>query len=142
MSIVRRNPGREFDDLFNLFSDLSRSNWGESMASSDWAPPVDIRETDDAYRIEVELPSVVPADVKVTVKDGVLVVTGERRYEKETEGKVHRVERRYGRFSRSFRLPENADEANIQAASKDGVLTLTVHKRAEVKPRAIEIRVS
>jgi len=141
MSIVRRSPTRDFDDLFNLFSDLTRGGWGENMASSDWAPPVDIRETDHAYRIEVELPSIAAADVKVTVKDGVLVVTGERRLEKETEGKVHRVERRYGRFSRSFRLPENADEARIEASSKDGVLTLNVHKREQVKPRSIEIQV-
>jgi len=77
----------------------------------------------------------------VTVKDGVLVVSGERRYEKETEGKVHRVERRYGRFSRSFRLPENADEGRIEAAQKDGVLTLKVSKREEVKPRSIEVKV-
>jgi len=141
MNIVRRTPARDFDDLFNWLGDLSRGNWGESMASSDWMPPVDIRETENEYRIEVELPAVAADDVKVTVKDGVLVVSGERRYEKETEGKVHRVERRYGRFSRSFRLPENADEGRIEAAQKDGVLTLKVSKREEVKPRSIEVKV-
>jgi HSP20 family protein len=142
MTFLRRSPRRDVDDLFNLFSDLSRSSWGDSLASADWAPPVDIREADDAYRIDVELPSVAAADVEITVKDGVLVVSGERRYEKETDGKVHRVERRYGRFLRSFRLPENADERRIEAVAKDGVLKLTVHKREEVKPRSIEIKVS
>ena len=68
-------------------------------------------------------------------------VTGERKYEKKTKGKVHRVERHYGRFTRSFRLPENADESHIEANAKDGVLYLKVAKRAEVKPRAIEVKV-
>ena len=141
MAIVRRNSVRDFDDLFNWLGDLTRSNWGESTESSDWVPAVDIRESDDEYRFELEVPAVLASDVKVTVKDGVLVVTGERRYEKETNDKVHRVERRYGRFTRSFRLPENADESKIEASAKDGVLTLRVAKREEVKPRAIEVKV-
>lgn len=140
MSIVRRNV-RDFDDLFNWLGDLTRSNWGESTEASDWMPPVDIRESDEGYRFELEVPAVLGSDVKVTVKDGVLVVSGERRYEKETNDKVHRVERRYGRFTRSFRLPENADESKIDASAKDGVLTLKVAKREEVKPRAIEVKV-
>jgi HSP20 family protein len=141
MSIVRWNPGQELDEFFNRFGDLSRGNWGENLASSDWSPPVDIRETDADFQIDLELPAIKPEDVKVTVKDGVLAVTGERKYEKETKGKVHRVERRYGRFTRSFRLPETADESKIEASAKDGVLYLKVAKRAEVQPRAIEINV-
>jgi HSP20 family protein len=141
MSIVRWNPSQEMDEFFNRFADLSRGGWGENLASSDWSPPVDIRETETDFQIDLELPAVKPEDVKVTVKDGVLAVTGERKYEKETKGKVHRVERRYGRFTRSFRLPETADESKIEASAKDGVLYLKVAKRAEVQPRAIEINV-
>ena len=141
MAIVRRTPVRDFDDLFNWLGDLTRSNWGESTEASDWMPAVDIRENDDEYTFELEVPAVLASDVKVTVKDGVLVVSGERRYEKETNDKVHRVERRYGRFTRSFRLPENANESKIDAAAKDGVLTLKVAKREEVKPRSIEVKV-
>jgi HSP20 family protein len=140
MSIVRWNPAREMDALFNQL-DRGFAGWGENMASSDWNPAVDIHETDDDYQIDLELPAVQPADVKVTFKDGVLAVSGERKFEKETKGKVHRVERRYGRFTRSFRLPENADESKISANAKDGVLYLKVAKRAEVKPRAIEVKV-
>ena len=141
MSIVRWNRGQEMDEFFNRFADLTRSGWGENLASNDWSPPVDIRETETDFQIDLELPAVQPSDVKVTVKDGVLAVTGERKYEKETKGKVHRVERRYGRFTRSFRLPETADESRIEANAKDGVLYLKVAKRAEVQPRAIEINV-
>ncbi len=140
MSIVRRVP-RDFDDLFSWLGDFNRNAVGEGLGSADWTPAVDIRETDDDYRIDIELPAVAAEDVKVTVKDGVLEVTGERRFEKETQGKVHRVERRYGRFVRSFRLPENVDEQRIDASSKDGVLHLKLAKREEVKPRSIEVRV-
>lgn len=142
MSIVRWNPSQELDEFFNRFADFNRNGWGENLASSDWSPAVDIRENDTEFQIDLELPAVAASDVKVTVKDGVLAVTGERKYEKETKGKVHRVERRYGRFSRSFRLPETADESHIEANAKDGVLYLKVAKRAEVKPRAIEVKIS
>ncbi len=142
MSIVRWNPSREIDQFFNRFADQGFGGWGENMATSDWNPPVDIRETDEDYQIDLEVPAVAAADVKVTFKDGVLAVSGERKYEKETQGKVHRVERRYGRFTRSFRLPENADENRIEANAKDGVLYLKVAKRPEVKPRAIEVKVN
>lgn len=141
MSIVRWNPSREFDEFFNRFVGSRQGASDENLASSDWSPAVDIRETDENFEIDLEIPAIAPADVKVTVKDGVLSVTGERKYEKEVKGKVHRVERQYGRFVRSFRLPETADEGRIQANSKDGVLYLKVAKRAEVKPRAIEVTV-
>ena len=141
MSIVRFNPARELDDFFGRFGDVNRSVWGENIATSDWTPAVDIRETDADFQIDIELPAVAVDDVNVTVKDGVLAVTGERKYEKETEGKVHRVERRYGRFTRSFRLPENVDEGKVDARAKDGVLYLRVPKREEVKPRSIEVKV-
>ena len=145
MAIVRWNPAREMDEIFNRYfsGDVGRSFWGENLASSDWVPSVDIRETNDEYRIDVELPAVAAEDVKVSVKDGVLAVTGERKYDDTSkDGKVHRVERRYGRFSRSFRLPEDADESRIDAKAKHGVLHLTLHKREQVKPRAIEVKVA
>jgi HSP20 family protein len=141
MSIVRWNPAREFDEFFNRYGDVNRNVWGENIAASDWTPAVDVRETDHDFQIDIDLPAVAAEDVKVSIKDGVLAVTGERKYEKETEGKVHRVERRYGRFTRSFRLPENADENAVEARSKDGVLHVVVGKREEVKPRSIEIQV-
>jgi len=141
MALVRWNPTREFEEFFNRHSDLSRSFWGEDMASTDWTPPVDIKETPENYQIDIELPAVAAEDVKVTVKDGVLAVSGERKLENEAEGKVHRIERRYGRFTRSFRLPEDADEGRIEASAKDGVLHLKLHKREQVKPRAIEVKV-
>ena len=102
---------------------------------------MDISETEAEYKINVEIPAVARDDINVSVKDGLLTVTGERKVEKETDGKMHRVERRYGRFSRSFRLPENVDEESIAAASKDGVLSLVVAKKDNESPRNIVVTV-
>ena len=137
MSIVRWNPWREFDDLFTNMAALP----SENLSRSEWVPAVDISETDDQFKIDVEIPAIARDDINVSVKDGLLTVTGERKVEKETDGKMHRVERRYGRFSRSFRLPENVDEESIAAASKDGVLSLVVAKKDNESPRNIVVTV-
>lgn len=132
MSIVHWNPWREFDSLFPRAA--------EAAARSEWLPPVDITETEQGYRIDMEIPAVAAEDVDVSVKDGLLTVSGERKSQAETgEGKPHRVERRWGRFSRSFRLPENVDDASIDARVKDGVLYLTVAKKQKAQPRKIAV---
>ncbi|MEQ8859387.1 MAG: Hsp20/alpha crystallin family protein [Pseudomonadales bacterium] len=139
MSIVQWNPWREFDDLFTRVAGAP----GEAVVRSEWLPPVDISETEKDYRIDVEIPSVAAADVDVSVKDGVLTVSGERRTESESdEGKRHRVERRWGRFSRSFRLPENVDADAIDARVRDGVLYLVIAKQDKAQPRRIEVNAS
>lgn len=140
MSIVQWhpqwNPWREFDDLFTRVAGVP----GEALARSEWLPPVDISENERAYRIDVEIPAVAADNVDVSVKDGVLTVSGERKGESESsEGKRHRVERRWGRFSRSFRLPENVDEQSIEAHAKDGVLYLTIAKKEKAQARRIEV---
>ncbi len=136
MSIVRWNPWREFDDFFPRMATPS-----ENLSTSEWLPAVDISETDTAYQIDVEIPAIAREDVSVAVKDGVLTVTGERKVEKETDGKRHRVERQYGKFSRSFRLPENVDEGSISARTKDGVLYLVISKKEKEQPRQIQVEV-
>jgi HSP20 family protein len=136
MSVVHWNPWREFDDLFTRVAGPP----GESLNRSEWLPPVDITETEKAFRIELEIPAVAAEDVVVAIKDGVLTVSGERSTESDsTDDKRHRVERRWGRFSRSFRLPENVDEDAIEARSKDGVLYLTVTKKEKAQPRKIQV---
>ncbi len=137
MNVVRWNPFREFDDFFTRGAGYP----SESLARSEWLPPVDITESESDYRINVEIPAVAADDLKVTVKDGILTVAGERRYEKEDAGKSHRVERRYGRFVRSFRLPENVDEEGVGASSKDGILYLVLAKHEKETPRTIEVAV-
>ncbi len=137
MSIVQWNPWKEFDDLFGR----AVRTPSEHLSGSEWLPAVDITEVDNGYRIELEIPGVSAEEVAVSVKDGVLTVTGERKFETETQGRRHRIERRYGRFSRSFRLPDDVDENDINAQAKDGVLSLTVAKKEKAQPRTIEVQV-
>ena len=146
-NITRWNPMSEFEDLFdryNRYFNLPRTN-GERegmFRRSDWAPAVDIKETEGAFTIEAELPGMQREDVKVTVHDGVLAIQGERRKEEESgDKKHHRIERVYGNFTRRFTLPDNVDQSNIAANFKDGVLTLTLRKIEPVEPKAIEVEV-
>ena len=114
----------------------------EALTVAEWAPLVDIVEHDKQYLIKAELPEVTRADVKVTVQDDVLTITGERTLEKEADGKkYHRVERAYGRFGRTFTVPENADGAGVVAEYKDGVLKVHLPKSEKAKPKTIEVTI-
>ena len=114
----------------------------EVLAAGDWAPRVDIAETDTEFTIKAEIPEVKKEDVKVTVDSGVLTIRGERKQEKEEKDKkFHRVERYYGSFTRSFSLPDNVDESKIEASFKDGMLNLQIPKTEAAKPKAIEVKV-
>jgi HSP20 family protein len=107
-----------------------------------WAPVADVSETEGEYIIKAELPEVRKEDVHITVQDGVLTLSGERKQEKrEDSAKVHRVERFYGSFARRFALPENADEHAISAECRDGVIAIRIPKQQQVErqPRQIEI---
>lgn len=136
MSIVQWNPWKEFDDVFGR----AVRTPSEHLSGSEWLPAVDITETDAAYQIQLEVPGVPAEEVEVSMKEGVLTVSGERRFETETEGRRHRIERRYGRFSRSFRLPEDVDANDISARAKDGVLSLIVARKEKARPRTIEVQ--
>lgn len=148
MTLVRWDPFRELEDMsYRLHQMYSRptapqANGKEAIVVTDWAPSVDVSETDGEYQIKAEIPDVKKEDVKVTLEDGVLTIQGERKIEKEEKGKkYHRVERSYGSFVRSFTLPDLVDEANVKAEFKDGVLNLTLPKSEKVKPKAIEVTV-
>lgn len=137
MNMMNWSPFREFDRIFpryGVFGD-------EPAGPVQWSPPADISETDDAYLIELDLPSVPRDAINVTVKDGVLTVSGERKPASDGDARRHRVERRYGEFFRSFRLPEDVDGDGIAASFKDGSLSLSVRKRQEVLPRTISVDV-
>jgi len=148
MTLVRWDPFRELEDMSDrlnrVFSrpTLPRTNGKENMIVADWVPSVDVSETEGAYQIKAEIPDVKKEDVKVTLEDGVLTIQGERKQEKEEKGKrYHRVERSYGRFVRSFTLPDVIDEENVKAEFKDGILNLALPKSEKAKPKAIEVKV-
>jgi HSP20 family protein len=113
------------------------------MTTSAWAPLVDITEDDKEYLIKAELPEVKKEDVKVTIENGTLSISGHRKFEKEEKDKkYHRIERSYGSFIRSFALPEGTNASKVAAEFKDGVLTVHLPKTEEAKQKAVEVKVS
>jgi len=148
-TLLQWDPLKEMDvlnrQLGSLFypSPSRTGNGQETLTTTEWAPPVDITEDDNEYLFKAELPEVKRDDVKVTVENGVLTVSGERRFEKEEKGrKYHRVERSYGSFTRRFTLPDDADDAKVSAAFKDGVLTIRLAKSEKARPKSIEVNVN
>ena len=150
--LTRWNPLREMEDAQRRLSSLfdwtpfRRGNLtteDENITVPEWAPLVDIAEDDKEYLIKVELPEVRKDDVKVTVESGTLTISGERKAEKEEKGrKFHRVERYYGRFERSFSIPDDAESDKVNAEFKDGVLRVHLAKSEKVRPKQIEVKVS
>jgi HSP20 family protein len=145
-TLTRWDPMREFEDMADRMNRLvTRTAAGteEALVTADWAPIVDIQETDKEYLVKAELPEVKKEDVKVTINDGVLTLEGERRQEKEEKNrKFHRVERSYGKFVRCFTMPEDADAKSVQADFKDGVLNLHLAKSEAAKPKTVEVKVA
>jgi HSP20 family protein len=141
----RWDPFREMERLTErmerLFEEFFPTLRREEEREFIWAPAVDVYENDKAYVVEVDLPGLRKEDVRVTVQDGVLTIQGERRLTREDkESGYHRQERFYGKFLRSFTLPEMVDVDRISAEFKDGVLRLTLPKRESTAGRVIEVR--
>ena len=132
------------DRLNRLFGTWTpRPNGKEFLTTVDWTPLVDIQETETEYLVKAELPEVRREDVKITVENGVLTVQGERRQEKEEKGKkLHRIERSYGAFLRTFAVPADAEENKVAADFKDGVLRVHLPKAEKPRPKAIEVKVA
>jgi HSP20 family protein len=131
-------------NLWNPFDELMNDAlWARQNAERAHQPAVDVRETEAAYVIEAELPGFKPENVDVNVDNQVLTVSAERSHtEEETRKGFHRIERRTGKFRRSFTLPESVDAENIAADLRDGVLSILVPKREAVRPRKISVRTS
>lgn len=147
MTLIRwTDPFRDIssmqDRMNRIFGEfLERSRGGEEgLSTGAWMPAVDIYETTDAVCLRAELPGVDREDVSVEVKDGVLRLHGERKFEKEVdEENYHRIERAYGTFHRSFTLPPSIDGENVIARMKDGVLEVKLPKKEQAKPKQITI---
>jgi|OpeIllAssembly_1097287.scaffolds.fasta_scaffold257747_2 HSP20 family protein len=146
MRVIKWEPFRDVDDVFDRFLAETMRRWprqaSEGHAAQEWAPAADVSETDSEYLIKADLPEVRKEEVSITVQDGVLTLSGERRQEKreETE-RLHRIERAYGSFARRFALPENADEQGIRAESRDGVILIHIPKQKVVQPQPRQIAI-
>jgi HSP20 family protein len=149
-ALTRWDPFKDMDELQKRLSSLfhlAPTRWAngkeEEMTVAQWSPLVDITEDEKAYLIKAELPEVKKEDVKVTVENGVLSVTGERKFEKEEKNrKYHRVERSYGSFTRHFAVPDDADDSQVSAEFKDGILTIRLAKNEKARPKSVEVKVS
>lgn len=148
-AITKWNPFKELEDLQNrtrslfLKSGMNGSLLDDTLVEADWVPEVDVAEDDNEFTITADLPDVPKDQVKVFMEDGSLVIQGERHREKEEKKKrYHRIERSYGKYVRSFQLPEEVDPAKIDAKYHDGVLTLHLPKAPGKKQARQEITVS
>ena len=149
VNLTKWDPFRELEDMTQRLNRIfghslvSKDKGSEAIKGTEWAPLVDVSETDTEYTIKAEIPEVKKEDLKITLQDGVLTIQGERKQEKEEKNKrYHRVERSYGSFLRSFDMPTNVDESKSKAEFKDGVLTLSLPKTEQAKPKAIEVKVA
>ena len=149
-ALPRWDPFKEMEELQSRFARIlglapahTENGGRELMTITEWAPSVDIIEDEKEWLVKADLPEVKKEEVKVTVENGVLTITGERRLEKEEKDKkYHRIERSYGNFLRSFTLPDGADGSKVNAEFKDGVLKVHLPKGEKAKPKAVEVKVA
>ena len=142
MTLIRYNrPGS--DVVGKRFSDIMDEFFNDALSTrqSTFAPSIDISETDKQYIIDVEVPGMDKKDIDLNVDNNTLTISGERKFEKEEDGKqFHRVESHYGSFSRSFTLPDNANVETINATYNNGILNITVDKSEKSMKKQIKIK--
>jgi HSP20 family protein len=153
MTLTRWNPSkelinmeREFGKLFDAFNSRfgfkNNGDDNEDFANAVWAPLTDIMEDNDKYVLQLDLPGIKKEDVKITYNNGQLTISGERKYEKEDKDSTyHHIERAFGKYYRSFNLPEKIVEDKINAEFKDGTLNITIPKAEDAKPKQIEVKI-
>ena len=155
MTLIRWNPAHEMDrvpaDFFGIQREINRvyDNFirggmqaDEAFQNSYWTPAVDIAELENEYVVKMELAGVNKDDVKISLESNILTIKGEKKQEKEERNRnVHRVERSYGSFQRSFTLPTTVKSDKIDAVFREGVLSIALPKAEEAKPKQIEVKV-
>jgi HSP20 family protein len=150
--LTRWEPIREFaslqDRMNRLFNMNMNDNFGqvtaqESLAAGSFIPPVDVYEDEQGISLKVEVPGIEEKDIDIRLENNLLSVRGERKLESETkEENYHRIERRYGSFTRTFTLPNTVNTEDVKASYAKGVLTIHLGKRAEAKPKQIKVNVT
>ncbi len=147
MTLLKYHPARNlfalrnnFENLFDDFLNQGKRTWSESTLAV--VPAIDLEETDDAFVISAELPGMDKKEINISFDNSQLTISGEKKSEKEmNEEKFHRIERTYGKFQRSFELPGYVERDKIEAEYNNGILTVTVPKAEEAKPKQIEVKI-
>lgn len=145
--ITRWEPFREMstlqDRMNRLFSDQLGAITHDEALTGNFVPPVDVYEDENSIQVRLEVPGIDEKDIDIRLENNVLTVRGERKFEKEEkEENFHRVERRYGTFTRSFTLPSTVNSEDVQADYDKGVLKIRLAKRAEAKPKQIKVNIN
>lgn len=147
MALVKHNPLRELRSMQDQMNRLLNLSWNNDLAGEDikegiWQPPVDIYETEDSIVIKAELPDVDQREIDVRIEDNTLTIRGERKHDDDVKKEnYHRIERFFGTFQRSFSLPTTIQQDNVSAVCERGVLTITLPKKTETRPKQINIQV-
>lgn len=147
-ALIKWNPFRELDVIQTRFNTLFGRSFippsgEESISVAEWSPLVDVAEDDKEFIIKAELPEVKKEDVKVTVDDGALRISGERKFKKEEKShKYHRIERAYGSFERVFVLPDGAKAEEVRAEFHDGLLEVHLPKGEVEKTKCLEVKIA
>ncbi|MBZ5505588.1 MAG: Hsp20/alpha crystallin family protein [Acidobacteriia bacterium] len=135
-TITRIDPFRELASFFQSFE----PNGKDQLTAGSFVPPVDVYEDEQNLILKLEVPGVNEEDLNVSVENDTMTIQGERKFEKEEkEENFHRIERRYGSFLRTFKLPNTVDAEKVEASYEKGILKITLAKRAEAKPRQIKV---
>jgi len=148
-NIIRRDPFFELTSLRDRMNQLFNQSFGfeglgmeQPLTEANFLPPVDISEDEHNIVLLAEIPGVKPDDLNITLENNVLTITGNRKFkEEEKKENYHRIERRYGKFTRSFTLPATLDAESVNAVFENGILNITLPKKAEFKPKQITIGV-
>ena len=147
MALVKYNPLRELRSMQEQMNKLLNLSWNHDLSGEDlkegiWQPSVDIYETEDSIVIKAELPDVDQKDTEVRIEDSTLILRGERKHEGEVKKEnYHRIERYFGTFQRSFSLPTTVQQDNVSATCERGVLTITLPKKEDTRPKQIKVEV-
>ena len=137
-------PASIFDDMDKMINNVFENDWNFPVRSkTNWSPAVDVKESDNSFTLTADIPGLTKKEVKVNITDGILSISGERKFEDEKEsGNYHYRERRYGYFSRTFNLPETVNDKDISASFKNGILSIELPKHEVVLPKEREIKIS
>lgn len=150
-NIVRRDPFFELTSLQNRMNQLFNQTFGgfenfgfeQPLTSENFLPPVDISEDDHNITLQAEIPGIKQEDLNITLENNVLTISGERKFkEEEKKENFHRIERRYGKFTRSFTLPASVNAETVNATFENGLLNITLPKKEEFKAKQITIGVN
>jgi HSP20 family protein len=147
MALVRWNPAvdmlgiqGDINRMFDNFFGLRRTQ--RDMDGMRWTPRVNIEENDDRFELTAEIPGMEKNDINIDLRDHVLLIKGEKKFEKEKENKDFQIfERCYGEFARTFTLPENVDTDKIEAEYKNGILMINIPKIEQAQPKEIKVKV-